>query len=537
MQVRRLTAALVLASLTTLSACSSSDSGGTTTAPSRAASDNRAVKTGGTLTIALNADPDALDPSTGTTLVGREVFTSICEKLYDINSQSKLVPMLATSLPQMSADGKTATIKVRSGIKFNDGTPFDAAAVKKSLDRHRTWSKSARQQDLASVSDVTVVNPTTVKFTLSKPFTPLTAQLADRAGMIMSPTALDKLGDNFGTAPVCVGPFQFESRTSGNQIVVKKSPYYYDKSKVKLDRVIYKIIVDPNVRAANLRSGDIQIADSLATTSVNGLESDPNLTVVAGGGLGYGSIEINISNANGSTKPPGKVNTPLAQHPELREAFELALDREAINKAVYNGLYQPDCSPIPLKSEFRSKTACTPHDVAKAKELVKQSGVKTPIPVTLQVPDDSTDMRLGQVIQSMTKKAGFTVKVRPIDFATGLEQGAAGTFDTMIEAWSGRVDPDGNLTSLVTGGGAINYSGVTDPKIDDPIAQAAAESDPAKRKALYAQAVQRLTEVRGIIYLYHSEYYLGLNKNIAGVEYYADGLPRFKTAGYAADSK
>lgn len=537
MQVRRLTAALVLASLTALSACSSSGSGGTTTAPSRATSDNRAMKNGGTLTVALNADPDALDPSSGTTLVGREVFTSICEKLYDINSQSKLVPQLATALPQMSADGKTATIKVRSGIKFNDGTPFDAAAVKKSLDRHRTWSKSARRSDVAAVSKVTVVDPTTVRLTLSRPFTPLTAQLADRAGMVMSPTALDKLGDNFGTAPVCVGPFAFESRTSGSQIVVKKSPYYYDESKVKLDRVIYKIIVDPNVRAANLKSGDIQIADNLATTSVNGVKGDPNLKVVAGGGFGYTSIDVNIGNVNGSTEKPGKVNTPLAQYPELREAFELALDREAINKAVYNGLYQPDCSPIPLKSEFRTETTCTPHDVAKAKSLVAQSGVKTPIPVTLQVPDNSTDQRLGQVIQSMAKEAGFDVKVRPIDFATGLEQGAAGTFDTMIEQWSGRVDPDGNLTNLVTTGGAVNYPGLSDPGIDDPINQASVETDLTQRKALYAKAIARQAELRGTIYLYHLEYFMGLNKDIAGVEYYADGLPRVKAAGYAADSK
>jgi peptide/nickel transport system substrate-binding protein len=299
MHVRSLLAALVLAPIS-LTACSGS--GGTTTDPSRATADNRAVKNGGTLTVALAIDPDALDPSTGTSLAGREVFASICEKLYDINAQSQLEPMLATALPKMSADGKTATIKVRSGIKFNDGTPLDAAAVKKSLDRARSWSKSARQQDLAAVSKVTVVDPTTVRLTLSRLFTPLTAQLADRAGMIMSPKALDKLVDNFGTAPVCVAPFEFESRTAGTQIVVKKSPYYYDKSKVKLDKIIYTIIVDPNSRAANLKSGDVQIADQLATTSVNGLRNVPSVRVVSGGGLGYGSLAINVGDANGATK-------------------------------------------------------------------------------------------------------------------------------------------------------------------------------------------------------------------------------------------
>jgi peptide/nickel transport system substrate-binding protein len=536
MHVRLLLAALVLAPLC-LTACSGSGSGRTATAPSRATADNRAVKNGGTLTVALISDPDALDPSTGTSLVGREVFASICEKLYDTNAQSQLVPMLATALPKLSADGKTATIEVRSGIKFNDGTPFDAAAVKKSLDRARTWSKSARRQDLAAVSKVTVVDPTTVRLTLSRPFTPLTAQLADRAGMIMSPKALDKLGDNFGTAPVCVAPFEFESRTSDTQIVVKKSPYYYDKSKVKLDKIIYTIIVDPNSRATNLKSGDVQIADQLATTSVNGLKSDPNVKVVSGGGLGYGSLVINIGDANGATKKPGKVNTTLAQHPELREAFEMSLDRKAINKAVFDGLYRPDCSPIPLNSQFRTKTTCTPFDVAKAKSLVAKSGVKTPIPVTFEVYNDSTNMRLGQVIQSMAKAAGFDVKLQPADAAANLQDGASGTFDTMTVAWSGRIDPDGNVTNLITTSGAINYSGVSDPGIDGPITQAAGETDVAQRAALYAKAVARQAELRGVIYLYHSEYYMGLNKDIAGVEYYEDGLPRFKTAGYAAESR
>jgi peptide/nickel transport system substrate-binding protein len=539
MHVRRLAALLVAAPLV-LAACSGSGGGGggTIAAPSHATADNRPVKSGGTLALALSTDPDALDPATSTTFVGREVFTSICQKLYDINAQSQLIPQLATSLPQMSADGKTATIHLRTGIKFNDGTPFDAAAVKTTLDRNRTWAKSARQADLKAVSNVTVVNPSTVQLTLSHPFTPLTAQLADRAGMIVSPTQLKKLGnDNFGTDPVCVGPFQFASRTSGSEIVVKKSPYFYDKSEVKLNEVDYKIIVDPNVRAANLKSGDVQAAEELATTSVPSLQADPNVKVVAGGGLGYANIEINVGNVHGSTATSGKVNTPLGSHPELRQAFELALDRTAINKAVFNGLYQPDCSPIPLKSPFRTPTTCTTTDLAKAKALVAQSGVKTPIAVTMLVADDSTDERLGEVIQSMVKPAGFDLKIRPLDFVTELTQSAAGTFDVMMDAWSGRVDPDGQFAGLVTTAGASNYSGLADPTVDSLLSQASSISDVTQRAALYAKVVAELQKQNAQIYLYHTEYYLGLSNKIAGVGFYADGLPRFITAGYAESSK
>jgi peptide/nickel transport system substrate-binding protein len=383
-----------------------------------------------------------------------------------------------------------------------------------------------------------VVNPSTVRLTLSHPFAPLTAQLADRAGMIVSPTQLKKLGnDNFGTDPVCVGPFEFASRTSGSEIVVKKSPYFYDKAEVKLNEVDYKIIVDPNVRAANLKSGDVQAAEELATTSVAGLKADPNVKVVAGGGLGYANVEINVGNVHGSTAKSGKVNTPLGSHPELRQAFELALDRKAINTAVFNGLYQPDCSPIPLDSQYRSATTCTTPDLAKAKALVARSGVKTPIPVTMLVPDDSTDERLGQVIQSMVKPAGFDLKIRPLDFVTELTQSASGDFDVMLDAWSGRVDPDGNLSGLVTTGAASNYSGLADPTVDKLVRQASSITDVKQRTAVYAKVVARLQQLNALIYLYHSEYYLGLSNKIAGVGFYADGLPRFITAGYATSAK
>ncbi|MDN3358064.1 ABC transporter substrate-binding protein [Actinomadura sp. DC4] len=531
---RKPVAALAALPLILAAACSG---GGGSAKPSvsGAAADTRAVKNGGTLTMALSADPDALDPSTSTTLLGREVFTSICEKLYDIDASATIVPQLATALPDVSKDGRTVTIKLRTGVKFNDGTAFDAAAVKKSLDRHRTYKKSARIADLAAVKSVDVVDPATVRLTLSRPFTPLTAQLADRAGMIMSPKALDAEGDDFGANPVCVGPFTFASRTSGNQIVVDRAPDYYDASKVKLDKVIYKIIVDPNVRAANLKSGDVQAAEELDNTTVAGVQADPNLRVVSGGGLGNYGVEINIGNVKGSTEKPGQVNTPLGRSPALRQAFELSLDRATINKAVYNSLNQPDCSPLPLNSPYRSKSlTCPARDVARAKQLVATSGIKPPIPVKLTVPNNAANERLGQVIQQMAKETGFAVSVQPIDFATSLEQAAAGKFDVLATGWSGRIDPDGDLSGLITTGGKNNYAGMSDPGIDDPIAQAAASSDAAQRTQLYAKAIQRAADLRGMIYLYHNLYYLGTRKNVAGIRYYADGLPRLGTAGYTA---
>ncbi|HEU5157050.1 MAG TPA: ABC transporter substrate-binding protein [Streptosporangiaceae bacterium] len=534
MRTRSLAAVLAALPLALAAACSGGGNASSPPTVAGAAADNRPVKSGGTLTVALDADPDPLDPTTATTLNGRMVFASMCEKLYDIDANTKLVPLLASALPQLSADGKTATIKLRTGVKFNDGTTFDAAAVKRSLDRHRTLEESARAAELAAVDKVTVVDPSTVRLTLSRAFAPLTAQLADRAGMILSPAALDKLGDNFGTAPVCVGPYKFSSRTSGSQIVLDRAPDYYDAGKAKLDRIIYKIIIDPNVRAANLKSGDIQVATRPRPNTIAGLQSDPNLRVVAGGGLGFYGMHINIGNVKGATEEYGTVRTPLGGSPQLRQAWELSLDRNAINKTIFNGMFQPDCGPLPLDSPYRTPNlACSSRDVAKAKQLVAQSGVKTPIPVTMTVPNDSDNIRLGEVIQQMTKETGFNVSVRPMEFATTLEVGKAGKFDVMLDGWSGRVDPDGNLSNQVTTGGANNYAGMSDPVIDESIKQASTILDVAQRQALYAKAIQKAAELRGYIYIYHNKEYLGLNKNIAGVGFYADGLPRLTAAGYA----
>ena len=181
-----------------------------------------------TLTVALNQDPDVLDPTLSRTYVGRIVFAQMCEKLYEIDEQLRISPQLAAGMPVVSDGGRTVTIKVRPGVKFNDGTALTAEAVRASLDRHRTMPGSNRRSELESVTAVEVVDPLTVRLRLKAPFSPLTAQLADRAGMPVSPAAVQKLGEKFGTAPVCVGPWQFVERVAQDRIIVEKSPHYFD---------------------------------------------------------------------------------------------------------------------------------------------------------------------------------------------------------------------------------------------------------------------------------------------------------------------
>ena len=229
------------------------------------------VKAGGKLVMALSAEPDKLDPTLSRSLYSRYVFEAMCEKLYDVDAQARIVPQLATDLPKVSDGGKTVTIPVREGVKFADGTAFDAAAVKSTFERNLTLKGSGRKSELGPITGVDAPDARTVVVHLKEPFAPLTAALADRAGMIMSPKATKALGVEFSSAPVCVGPFKFTKRVPQNSIELSRDPNYYDAAKVHLDSISYRIMTDANIRAANLRSGDVKVADSLSAQDVPSL--------------------------------------------------------------------------------------------------------------------------------------------------------------------------------------------------------------------------------------------------------------------------
>lgn len=344
--MRRKVVALVAVALVSLtSGCASLQSSATEVGGVRK-TDERSVRDGGTLTVALNSDPDKLDPTLAQTLVGRTVFAGMCEKLYDIDEDGVVVPQLAAALPTTSADGRTVTLKVRRDAKFSDGTPLDARAVAASLLRHRDLPGSARATELAPVSTIEATGPDTVTMRLKQPYVPLTGVLADRAGMVMSPAAIEKYGKNFTNHPSCVGPFRFVERVSGDRIVLKKDPNYYDADQVHLDGVVYKPIPDGNVRLANLRSGDLQVGDQMGPVDVRSALTEPGLQLFNSPSLGYQGIGLNVGNVNGLGQKPGKLDTPLARDVRVREAFELAIDRDTLNKVVFQGMYEPACGPI-----------------------------------------------------------------------------------------------------------------------------------------------------------------------------------------------
>src|SRR3954462_5739615 len=228
------------------------------------------------LRIGLAEDPDILDPTLGRTYVGRIVFASFCDKLFDIDEKINIVPQLALS-HETSADGKEVTIKLRSGVKFQDGEPFNAEAAKFSLERHLSLQGSFRKPELATLDHVDVVDPLTIKLVLKAPFSPLLAQLTDRAGMMVSPKAAEAAGDKFGLHPVCAGPYKFVERVLQDRIVVEKFKDCWNKDNVFIDKITYLPIVDGTVRLANLRSGGLDLIERVLATDIKTVRDNPKL--------------------------------------------------------------------------------------------------------------------------------------------------------------------------------------------------------------------------------------------------------------------
>jgi len=471
-----------------------------------------------TLRIGLAEDPDILDPTLARTYVGRIVFASFCDKLFDIDEKINIVPQLALS-HETSADGKEVTIKLRPGVKFHDGEPFNAEAAKFSLERHLTMQGSFRKPELAALDHVDVVDPLTIKLVLKAPFSPLIAQLTDRAGMMVSPKAAKEQGDKFGLHPVCAGPYKFVERVQQDRIVLEKFADYWNKDNVFIDRVVFLPIVDATVRLANLKSGGLDLLERLLATDIKAVQADPKLKLSTAIELGYQGVTLNIGN--------DKAKGPLSQSAKVRQALDLSIDREAINQVVFNGEFKPGNQWVnPDHPYYQQAFPVRPRDVAKAKALLKEAGVTPPVNVDFMVPKGAETEAVAQVIQSMAAEAGFDMKIRVTEFATSLKQAEAGEYQAFMLAWSGRIDPDGNSYVFLKTGAPQNYSAWSNAEADKALDGARLVTEQAKRKAIYANLTKVALEEHPILYIYHRKILIAHTTRLEGYKQMPDGLVR-----------
>ncbi|MGV2126659.1 ABC transporter substrate-binding protein [Agrobacterium vitis] len=470
------------------------------------------------LKIGLSEDPDVLDPAQSRTFVGRIVYTAMCDKLVDVSPDLKIIPQLATGWA-WSEGGKVLTMTLRQGVKFHDETPLNAEAVVATIQRNMTMPESRRKSELASVEKVEAIGSDTVKFTLKAPDSTLLAQLSDRAGMIVSPKAAKELGANFGSHPVCAGPFKFVERVQQDRIVLEKFADYWNKDQIFINKLTYLPIVDSTVRLANLRSGDLDMIERVAPTDAASIKSDGKLDFEQAVGFGYMAMYVNIGNGP-------RANNPLGKDKRLRQAFSLAIDREALNQIVFEGTALAGNQPFPPVSPWYDKRIPVPaRDVEKAKALIKAAGFDR-VPIELQVSNSATVLQMMQVVQSMVAEAGFDVTLKTMEFATMLNEQTAGNYQISRSDWSGRVDPDGNLHQFVTCKGGINDTKYCNPAVDTLLNEARQSTDDAVRKQKYDAADEILNDDLPIIYLGHQSWLWASSKKITGFVPSPDGMIR-----------
>jgi peptide/nickel transport system substrate-binding protein len=478
------------------------------------------------LRIGLQEDPDVLDPVRARTYVGRIVFTSLCDKLVDIDPKLHIVPQLATSW-SWNADNTVLTMKLRSDVVFHDGTKFDAAAAKANLDRARTLPDSFRKGELGSVQNVEAPDPQTLVLTLNHPDATLLYQLTDRAGMVLSPASFDPKDANaVGRKPICSGPYKFVERVQNDRIVLEKFDQYYDAKNYHFSKITFLPIPDTTVRLQNLRSGGLDILERLNPSDAPDVKKDPSLHFSSIAGLGFQEIVFNQNNGDRSKTNPFRDE-------RVRQALSLSIDRDAINEVIGGGLYEPANQAFPPASPYHSdKFPVKKRDVAKARELLKQAGV-TQVKAELAFGNNTTTAAIAEMMQAMAREAGIELSLRPTDYAALLTQMRGGNFEVALRGWSGRPDPDGNVYPFVTCKGALNDGQYCNPKVDELLNEARKVPDEGKRKVLYEQAEAIIQKEMPDAFLYFQPWPFAMQKKVKGFLPYPDGMIRLKGVTFA----
>ena len=444
---------------------------------------------GGTVTMALENDVIDFDPLRSRAFVDRNVHYQIYDSLVRIDETGKVIPWLATKWDS-AADGKSVTFTLRDDVTFHDGTKFDADSVKWNIERYIKTQGSARSGELAAVDTVEVVNPTTVKFNLKSPFSPLIANLIDRAGMMVSKKAFDAAAspDDFTRKAfkAGTGPFMLTEAVKDDHMTLEKNPNWWGKDKdgnklPYLDKIIIKPITSSDVRFTNLRTGDAQVSNNIAGKDIPTAKSDSSLNYQEKPAYSFRSLI------------PNRAKGFVFEEARYVKAVSMAIDRkELLEKGYFNvgvvgyGTVAP--SHFAFDANFKPFEKADPDG---AKKLVQQVGGKALSFDFLISSGDPVGLQLAQLIQAQLKKADITANIQQLEFAKILEIQSAHTFkDLAFTGWSGRVDPDGNTYDHVYTKRPFNDSSYSNTQVDKLLDQERSTADETQRRTAFRSAEQ-----------------------------------------------
>ncbi len=510
-----------------VAAPTSQTQGGTTAAsqaPSGGAQSAGTPKKGGTIKAGLDSDVITLDPLDSGAYTDREVFYNMYDSLVAIDTNLQIIPALAEKWE--TPDPKTYIFHLRQGVKFHDGTDFNADAVKWNIERYLTDKNTRRKTELDSIQTVEVMDPYTAKFNLKAPFAPLLANLVDRAGMMLSPKAVQAGGADFSRKPLGAGTgaFAFVEWVKDDHVGLERNPNYWkkDASGTQLpyiDKLIYRPIVDETVLLTNLKTGDLDVYYTVPGKDYASVKSGSELILAETPGLSYNSFEFNVT-----TEPFNKK--------ELRQAVSEAIDRAQINKTVFFGVRQVGYGPIPPSSwAYDANYKPYSGDVNKAKEYLKAGGKPDGFTFDMKITAGSPQAtQFAQLIKDQVAKAGITMNIVQLENAKAEADRQASNFQATGYNWSGRIDPDGNMYNQLHTGGSLADTKYSNPQVDDLLEKARATTDQAQRKELYQQIQKIVVDDAPFVWYTFMPSYLVTRPNVQGMKVYADFMMRFDVA-------
>jgi peptide/nickel transport system substrate-binding protein len=468
-----------------------------------------AQKQGGSITVGLELDIPGFDPlKVGVFDTSAETAAAaIFDTLTTLDDKGEAAPKLALSWTH-SDDFKTWTFKLRPGVKFHDGTPFNAEAVKENFDRQKDPANKCRCAFyISGTHDVQAPDELTVVYNLNDPSVNLPAILTLQSSnnVIQSPTAWKTKGDDYNRNPVGTGPYILKSWTAGDRMVLERNPDYWNKGHPHLDRIVLKPLPDAQSRFASLQSGEADIVwdDEADADNIQKAQKDPKLTVHAYAGSGAAVNAINTKDA------------PL-DDVRVRQALVMAIDRKKWSEAVTNGLARPATNPYGDGSWVKCKDdGALPYDVEKAKALIKDYG--KPVEFKMIVTATPRGRANGQVLQQFWKKIGAQMEIEQIDQASFPPRAFMRQFQIIGWRIVDLADPDPQMYANFHTGSPVALANYSNPELDHLLEHARTTADVASRTEDYC-AISRLINKEAIwFWSFQNTYYAVSSAKLKGL--------------------
>ncbi|HEV7437698.1 MAG TPA: ABC transporter substrate-binding protein [Pseudorhizobium sp.] len=450
------------------------------------------------LIVGQIAEPKSLDPHAVTATNDFRILVNLYDGLVRYkNGTLEVEPALAESWT-ISEDGRTYTFKLRKGVKFHDGSDFNAEAVKFNFDRmlkddhpfHDT-GPFPLSFNFSAVEAVNVADDSTVEFKLNEPFAPFLSNLAYPTGLIVSPSAVEEHGKDFGRNPSGTGPFKFAEWQSNQLVAAERNDEYWDGAPT-LEAVVFRPITDANTRVAEMLAGGIDIMVEVPPDNLEAFRSDANLKVVEQAGPHVWFAILNTKEG------------PFADK-RVRQAANFAVNKETLVNDVLQGTATVAAGPIPPAFNWvESSVEPYPHDPERAKKLLDEAGIESP-KVTFYVAEGGSGMlnpvTMGAAIQADLQSVGFDVAIETYEWNTFLgrvNEGLEGKADMAEMAWMTN-DPDTVpyltlRTEASPENGGFNSGYYSNPQVDDLLAKARSSTEQAERAELYAQVQEIVHE-------------------------------------------